>query len=232
MTVYWVEQREADLPGDDGWLAPAELVRRNSFRFPKRRTDWQLGRWTAKRAVAAVLRAPPALAAIEIRPDSSGAPAAFLGGAPADCTISISHRSGIAACAVAPSGVALGCDLELVEPRSDAFVADYFTGEEQAQIERAGANRYLLATLIWSAKESALKALHTGLRRDTRSVKVNPGSCVAPLDGAWHALETRLEDGGMFRGWWQISGCLVRTMAANPGAEAPHQLPTASIRPS
>jgi len=33
--------------------------------------------------------------------------------------------------------VEIGCDLEVVEPRSDAFVADYFTSEEQALIARA-----------------------------------------------------------------------------------------------
>ena len=56
-------------------------------------------------------------------------------------TISLSHRSGAAICAVAPAGVDLGCDLEVIEPRSEAFVADYFTVDEQAlvaQVVRGG----------------------------------------------------------------------------------------------
>ena len=41
------------------------------MRFAKRRADWQLGRWTAKHAVAACLQLPadlPSLASIEVRP--------------------------------------------------------------------------------------------------------------------------------------------------------------------
>lgn len=30
----------------------------------------------------------------------------------------------------------LGCDLELIEPHSDALVADYFTADEQAMVAR------------------------------------------------------------------------------------------------
>ena len=67
----------------------------------------------------------------------------------------------------------LGCDLEIVEPRSDAFVADYFTAEEQEVVRQAcPADRFALIALIWSAKESALKALQSGLRIDTRSLSV------------------------------------------------------------
>ncbi len=37
------------------------------------------------------------------------------------------------------SGVELGCDLEVIEPRSEAFLSDYFTAEEQALVARAHA---------------------------------------------------------------------------------------------
>ena len=86
------------------------------------------------------------------------------------------------------SGAELGCDLEIVEPRSDAFIADYFTAEEQALIERtSAADRSLLLALLWSAKESALKALRAGLRLDTRSVIVRP--VAAPLHGDGRAQD-------------------------------------------
>ena len=58
-----------------------------------------------------------------------------------------------------------------------AFVADYFTPAEQALAHRAPSERdwQRVTNLIWSAKESALKVLRTGLRRDTRSVEVTLG---------------------------------------------------------
>ena len=95
---------------------------------------------------------------------------------------------------VAKSGVEIGCDLEMVEPRSDAFVADYFTIEEQALVARASAeDRPRLLALLWSAKESALKALHEGLRLDTRSVIVNPFDGSFDLNG-WSPLHVRYTD--------------------------------------
>ena len=105
---------------------------------------------------------PLAFANVEIHAEASGAPEAFVDARPAALTISLSHRDGRAICAVAPIGVELGCDLEVVEPRSDAFLSDYFAAEEQALVAREpAAAQPRLVTLLWSAKESTLKALHT-----------------------------------------------------------------------
>ncbi len=168
MEVYWLERTEADLPTDNDWLSASEAASLNGMRFAKRRDDWRLGRWTAKRAVATYLILPSdrqILAGIEIRPMPSGAPEVFIANQPAAVTVSLTHRAGAAACAIASSGVALGCDLEVIEPRSEAFIADYFTAEEQQLIQRMSATeRPRLLALLWSGKESALKALRTGLR--------------------------------------------------------------------
>src|SRR5271167_4895888 len=142
MDVFWLEQSEADIPASDDWLSASERASLNAMRFPKRRADWRLGRWTAKRALSAYLNLPgdhQAFANIEVRPAASGAPEAFIANRPASAAISLSHCNGSALCAVAPSGTALGCDLELVEPRSNAFVADYFTAEEQDIVAQASA---------------------------------------------------------------------------------------------
>jgi len=56
--VYWLEQTEADVPAEDDWLSEREAVRLGRMRIPKRRADWRLGRWTAKRALAACLKLP------------------------------------------------------------------------------------------------------------------------------------------------------------------------------
>lgn len=112
---------------------------------------------------------PPVPAAVEVRAAADGAPEVLVGSHPAPLLISLSHRAGHAVFLAAPAGAALGCELELVEPRNDAFVADYLTAPERAAVRAAAAaDRPLLVALLWSAKESTLKALRTGLRLDTR----------------------------------------------------------------
>src|SRR3974390_2654400 len=178
--VYWLEQTAADVPTGNDWLSAAERLRLQGMRFAKRRADWRLGRWTAKCALAIVLdlsQEPQSLATIEIRTLPSGAPEVFLDALSSRVSLSLSHCAGRAGCAVALNSVAVGCDLERIEPHSDAFAADYFSTGEQAMVaQSAAAERSRLLTLLWSAKESALKALQVGLRLDTRSVSVSPGS--------------------------------------------------------
>ena len=237
MHVYWLQQIEAEVPAVNNWLSAEETVHFNTLRFVKRSADWRLGRWTAKRAIAACLNLPvhpQALANIEIWPAPSGAPEAFVADAPAPVAISISHRDGRGMCAIASSPedaqVDLGCDLEMIEPRSDAFVADYFAPEEQTLIaDSSPADRALIATLLWSAKESALKALREGLRLDTRSVivgltgdKLNDGPSDNHLSGnesgihRWNPLQVRCAGGQIFHGWWKNEESFVRTVVANP----------------
>jgi len=233
MDVYWMEQTKADVPAENQWLSANEMLCLGGLRFAKRRTDWRLGRWTAKLALAARLNLPTdleALANIEIRAASSGAPEVYLLNQAASVTISLSHRAGAAMCAVALADASLGCDLEVVEPRNDAFGADYFTANEQALVDRELVEaRPLLTTLIWSAKESALKALHQGLRLDTRCMDVSPVdsaarhvengrqnpypfSLIAPVSDGWCPLRVRYSGGRDFCGWWRHADDLLRTI--------------------
>jgi len=246
MEIYWFEQIAADVPAGEDWLSAIEADHLHKLRFAKRRADWLLGRWTAKNAVAMFLgirREPLTLHSIEIRPDSSGAPKVFLENTPAETAISLSHRSGIGMCAVAPAGVSLGCDLETIEPHGDAFPADYFTAEEQALVAGAPTipDSLRSLTLVWSAKESALKALGEGLRLDTRSVVLrlrepfetpvesrqdfsppsvfrNPSS---PQAMNWRPLQVHYGHDVVFHGWWSQSAFFLRTLVSLPAAEPP-----------
>jgi 4'-phosphopantetheinyl transferase len=219
MDVYWLEQTEEDLPKENDWLSGSELSFMEGLRFAKRRADWRLGRWTAKLSLAGYLNAPcsPAfLAKIEIRPAPSGAPEAFLDSKLAAATISLSHRNNRAACAVGPPAVDLGCDLELIEPRSDNFIADYFTPEEQRLVRQQSlAQQSLFLALLWSAKESALKALRTGLRLDTCSVAVELLDSSLEFEG-WRALRVRSIGSKVFDGWWFNHDGMVRTVVGAP----------------
>jgi len=222
--VYWLEQFEADVPPENDWLGTNEMVYLRGLRFAKRRADWRLGRWTAKLALSACLDVPhhpQVFRKIEIRPEPSGAPTAFFADQPVALTISLSHRSGIAVCAVTMSGAEMGCDLEMVEPRSDAFIADYFTCEEQALIARTfAADRPRLLALLWSAKESALKALREGLRLDTRSVVVRPFSESCDRNG-WSRMLVCCPGSRDFHGWWQLTNNVLRTVVAAPPPDSP-----------
>jgi 4'-phosphopantetheinyl transferase len=216
-TLRWLSQGMSDVPGDDAWLAPREATYLAGMRFPKRHSEFRLGRWTAKRAIALQLGrdgSSAGLRGILIDRAPDGAPAAFVDEQPADLYLTMTDRADQAVCLVGPPGTALGCDLELVEPRSDGFVGDYFTTSEQRLVADAagGDGRELLANLIWCGKESALKVLRTGLRRSTLSVEVSfpTGSRVE----GWAPLRVRAIEGTVFPGWWQRFGAFVLTVAA------------------
>lgn len=213
MRTWWLARGELSTPPGEGWLTLAEAALVPSLRFRKRRTEYLLRRWTGKQAVAAVLGLPGderTAARIEVGSRPDGSPVARLDGVCTPGCVSLSDRAGWAVCLVADDRVDIGCDLELVEPRSEAFVADFLTARERAAVHAAGGDQDAVANLLWSAKESVLKVLRTGLRRDTRSVEVvlQPG---AP--GEWAPLTGRLSEGGEFPGWWLRQGAFVLTVA-------------------
>ena len=227
LALYSLSQTGADVPADESWLAAGERDRVAALRFPKRRNDWLLGRWTAKRALRFFLaqsgQDAPDYQALEIRNAPDGAPEAILNGRPAPVSLALSHSGREAFCVISRPGVALGCDLEAVQARDRAFLEDYFADEERLLVARAPADEQpLFATLIWSAKESALKCLRAGLRRDTRSVVVN-------IEGmgksGWNPLTVRcLESSRLFYGWWRCTGGYVQTVTAELPAREPVEL--------
>jgi 4'-phosphopantetheinyl transferase len=214
--MWWLARGEEALPDGTGWLAPAEAARAARLRFPKRRTEYLLRRLVVKHAVALSGGAgtgdldPAALAGIEVGNAPDGAPWVRVGGRPAGPDVSVTDRAGWAVCVL---GRAVGCDLELVEPRSVGFVRDFLTGAERRFVagQPGGDARDAAANLIWSAKESALKVLRTGLRQDTREVTVTAGTAGAGSDG-WCPLRVRGPGGADLTGWWRRDGRFLLTV--------------------
>ena len=224
MGVLVVMQTARDVPAGDEWLTDWERGVAASLHIAKRRADWRLGRWTAKRAVRISLDVDAA-AAVEIRPDAGGAPVAHVSGDEAPCAVSISHSDGRSICAVAARGARIGCDLEQIEPRDPAFVDDYFTPTERAFVARQPVElRDVAATLVWSAKECALKAIGEGLRLDTREVEVATDAlALGAVDESWQPLAVvRVADGARFAGWWRVDqGSIVCVTSLPAPGDAP-----------
>lgn len=214
--VYWLTQSLADVPEgrDSGWLTGRELTKLEGLHYLKRRADWRLGRWTAKRAVGLFMGrrgSMPDPARFEIVASDDGAPEVHLDGRATDVSVSLSHSGGLGFCVVTSGRVSIGCDVETIEARSDRFVSDYFTRREADAARRAPERgRPEMATLIWSAKESALKAMRVGLGRDPRSVEVSADTGAST--GGWQRLQvSRPETKTTFPGWWRREGDRVFT---------------------
>jgi 4'-phosphopantetheinyl transferase len=231
--IYWLCQSHQDLPADNHWMAVVEREQFSEFRFEKRRADWQLGRWTAKRSIAAYLgidALDATLASIEIANNADGAPQANYSGAWDGCAVSLSHSHGVALCAVAAPTFALGCDLELVEPRGPGFLADYFTSREKSMVEATDRDQQAwLITALWSAKESALKVLGTGLRRDTRDVEIC--SMVRNSSRGWLPLSVLVTpEDRRLQGWWCRRNNHLLTLVAHPAPGVPEKLRAGALR--
>jgi len=221
VTSQWMARGEHEIPPTEAWLTAGEVDRAVGLRFTKRRTEYLLRRWVCKQAVAVATGIPtdlPSLARIEVANHPGGAPYVQVDGSALTLDVSLTDRAGWAVCVVGERRGRVGCDLEIVEPRSAGFVADFLTPAEQEFVDsRPDHDRSAAANLIWSAKESALKVLQTGLRRDTRSVEV----VVAAPEGAgagsatgWAGLEVRTAEGGLMSGWWRRDGVFLVTVAA------------------
>ena len=131
--VYWLEQTEADVPAENDWLSARESVCLSGLRFAKRRADWRLGRWTAKCAVASFLefahRCPRSSPRSKYARRRRAHPRFSLRTNQPRLRFPSATVPAPPSVRVAMPGVELGCDLEVIEPRSEAFVADYFTAE-------------------------------------------------------------------------------------------------------
>jgi 4'-phosphopantetheinyl transferase len=222
--IFWLTQTAAQIPNNDDWLSEGERNVLAGLRYSKRRHDWLLGRWTAKHAVRACLaKAEAFLCSIEIRAGEGGAPEAFCDGEPTQVSVSISHSRDRSLCAAGLHGLTVGCDLEWIEPREENFAGDYFTPEELSVVLQAPFDRESAVTLIWCAKESALKAVRRGLSRDTRSVIIRPEFGVR--ENSWYAWTGRcLETSLVFHGWWRSADGFIYTIASDQPVSPPAAL--------
>lgn len=230
--MQWLVRGESQVPQGQQWLTGTEAARASTMRFTKRRTEYLLRRYAGKCAVAAAVGHaddPVGLGHIAVLNRMTGAPYVEVDGRPLGLDISLTDRAGWAVCLVGADLGAVGVDLEIVEPRSDGFVRDFLTAAERELVASArdADGHDAAANLIWSAKESALKVLRTGLRADTRTVEValDDPSGISAGTGQWQRLSVASR-AGRFPGWWRRDGVFLLTVVAATGlAEPPQVLP-------
>jgi len=121
------------------WFSGDELATAAAFKLPKRRDEWLLSRYAAKRL--ALARGLPHDVAIARPRLASGE------------WISISHSRGVAAAAIDDAPV--GIDVERVRRVAEHITRHFLTDDERAALERCSiANRVLH---WWCAKEAVWK---------------------------------------------------------------------------
>jgi 4'-phosphopantetheinyl transferase len=205
------------------FLAPVELEKLTTMRFPKRRDDWLLGRWTAKRLLKYCRPEFNSLSLreIEITNAPSGAPVLrFPSSGGLGVTVSISHSNGAAFCALNFNpDLRIGADLEWIETRFAGLVGDYFTEAEASLVNAYPAGqRDIAVNLVWSIKESMLKSLNLGLRLDTRKIEVlNIGEIGEEKNTpAWLPIEvaSQVVEKLNWLAWWKQANGFVVTLSA------------------
>jgi 4'-phosphopantetheinyl transferase len=218
----WLSQLSADVPAGDEWLGDNERLVLARLHVAPRRASWRLGRWTAKAALAAWLGVPPSR--VEVLAAADGAPQVWLDAAPAAVSLSLSHRGGRALAVVRDTPGTAGCDLEVVEPRSAAFISEWLAPAEQRLVAgRPRPERALLANLVWSAKEAAAKVRREGLRLDVRQAVVAVAA-EEPGDGEWAPLRVDWAAYRPLLGWWRAEPGWVMVVAGDPATRPPRAL--------
>ena len=212
--IYFYHQTFGDLLPHRDWLHPREIHFLKGLKFEKRRHDWLLGRWTAKDCVISffekkgIALSPSSFAILK---KESGAPELFFEKSELNCQVSLSHRAGHAIAAVAPAGVAIGCDLEKVEPRSEAFLSDYFLERELAFLSPISpGEKDVFSNLIWSVKEAVMKATGQGMKLHPRKIEVGE----IENGRGWQALSVDTSS-VRFQGLWKVEGEMIFVIVSN-----------------
>lgn len=175
MTIFGAIQHQEDVPIHQEWLHPLEIKYLNGLKFEKRRQDWLLGRWTSKKLLQHLIFQDFPINETEIRKGPNREPMVFFQAEPISCRLSISHSHGRSFCVLSKEERALGCDLEKVEIRSEGFIRDYFTDRERSLFDenyQGIFDRDSYFTLLWSAKESVMKACLTGLSIPAKNIEL------------------------------------------------------------
>ena len=182
MVIYWcfsrycVAQLQEYTENPGRYLSAEELNEYRRFVIPKRKMEWLASRILIKRLVIDSVKPTLYLSprSINIRKRSSGVPYVELARIGKIGWLSMSHsHNGVLIAFSSNERNPFGVDLEYVEERLPQFIADFFTESESRWVNTSQEEeKKYLVNLIWSAKETYLKAIGKGLQLDTRRVEI------------------------------------------------------------
>jgi 4'-phosphopantetheinyl transferase len=222
--IYWMVDEQNKLAGESPptFLHTNETCEFLEIKNLKRRSQWLHGRWTAKNLLQKYhpdCSSSP-LSEILIKKSETGAPfAAHPIGRELSGSLSISHKDALAASAlVLESQARIGIDLERIESRMVEYFEAYLTSQELDTLEtcRIG-DQPLFLTLIWSAKESVLKAIGSRFQ-EPKDIEINVLLEEAKTDWAHYEILVSLDKKNPliefnWQGWWKVYKKYILTIA-------------------
>lgn len=148
-----------------GLLSAEESDRLSDMKHEKRKRSFLLGRAALRLLLSEVTDRPPKEIRVSVEENGS------LSAPDTPYSISIAH-SGDRAVAVA-SRTAVGIDIEISSDKDEDLLTYILHEDEFPRLEVLPLTDREKLFLCWTAKESVLKALGTGLRRSPKSVQVS-----------------------------------------------------------
>jgi 4'-phosphopantetheinyl transferase len=141
-------------------LHAVETAKFNSFQSQKRKGDFLLGRYCAKKALQAL---ESQLTLQEIHIDAGVFNQPVIKNPKSHYQVSISHTQSSAVALVFPEEQPMGVDVEMLSAESKAVLTGQFTDQENQLVLAYRDHIQDIVTLLWTAKESLSKILKTGL---------------------------------------------------------------------
>lgn len=154
-----------------GDLHPSEREYYDTLKFEKRMRSFLIGRYAAKRAVAA-LTGETDLAKILVRAGVFTQPIVSLPGH-LNIQVSISHCDHLGAALAFPEDHPLGIDLEKIHLDKNNVLEKQMTPAEIELIKTQPDFYEAMLTLLWTAKEALSKVIKTGLMTPMKIYEIN-----------------------------------------------------------
>ncbi len=140
----------------------------DSLKFDKRKRDYLVGRYTAKKLLLEnfIKDAKITFKDISILKDTDGKPELYINDKRPDIMLSISHSGDFASAVASKELKFLGIDTEKIEPRAKSWAEQSFYNTEY---HTNSDDKFL--TTLWAKKESVVKALGVGLSVDLYDIR-------------------------------------------------------------
>lgn len=145
----------------DAYLHLDEIDYLKTLKYEQRIRSYLLGRYAAKKAVAALLD-DNHLTKIQIKNGVFNQPV-ILHDSPKRIQVSLTHSNDLAAAIAFPEIMILGIDIEKINSGLTRTVEAELTSSEKIIAARLSCSYESFSTIIWTLKESLSKAIKTGL---------------------------------------------------------------------